>query len=81
MISDTESSWRPVAGSVAFACMFGLVLLNIFISDVDDGVECSLSQFAGTTKLGTVTDVQGVILPSKGIAASWRNGLIGSSWN
>lgn len=57
VISDTETSWRPVASSVPLAYVLGPVLPNIFISDLDDGIECSLSQFAGSTKLRAVADV------------------------
>jgi len=70
-VNVSMSRWRLVTSGVPQGSILGPVVYNLFISNINSGIKCTLGTFADNTKLS------GVLNMPEGWDATWTSSRSG----
>lgn len=63
--NGSKCRWNPVMSGVPQSSVLGLVVFNIFINRIDNGIiQCTFSMFAGVMKLRRAVDITKKMRPT-----------------
>ncbi|KAF7249296.1 E3 ubiquitin-protein ligase Jade-2 [Varanus komodoensis] len=72
-ISGESSGWQPVTSGVPQGSVLGPILFNLFINDMEEGVNSLLIKFADDTKTGAVATTEEQVLQiQKDLDRLWK---------
>lgn len=75
VISSTKPIWRSFTGGALQGLILGPELFDIFINNLDNGAEDTLSKFTGEQHWEEwLIEQMAVVVPFRGTLASWRDG-------